>query len=82
MQPIRYLTRFKSREVLFVEGDCTKVDPVSRTLEIQDNSEVTGVISKQTVNYDYLVVACGAENATFNIPGVKEHACFLKEAWY
>jgi hypothetical protein len=27
MQPIRYLTRFKSREVLFIEGDATKVDP-------------------------------------------------------
>jgi NADH:ubiquinone reductase (non-electrogenic) len=55
---------------------------VARTLEIEDNSEITGVVSKQTVNYDYLVVACGAENATFNIPGVREHACFLKEAWY
>ena len=34
-----------------------------------------------TVNYDHLVIACGAENATFGIPGVKENACFLKEAW-
>lgn len=34
-----------------------------------------------TVKYDHLVIACGAENATFGIPGVKENACFLKEAW-
>jgi NADH dehydrogenase FAD-containing subunit len=33
------------------------------------------------IKYDHLVIACGAENATFGIPGVKEHACFLKEAW-
>lgn len=28
-----------------------------------------------------ITVACGAENATFNIPGVRENACFLKEIW-
>ncbi|PFH31846.1 non-proton pumping type-II NADH dehydrogenase I [Besnoitia besnoiti] len=29
--------------------------------------------------YDYLVVTAGAEVNTFNVPGVKEHALFLKE---
>jgi NADH:ubiquinone reductase (non-electrogenic) len=29
--------------------------------------------------YDLLVIAVGAENATFNIPGVQEHALFLKD---
>jgi NADH dehydrogenase FAD-containing subunit len=46
-----------------------------------DNSEVSGTAHESTVKYDYLVVACGAENATFGVPGVKEHACFLKEIW-
>jgi NADH:ubiquinone reductase (non-electrogenic) len=32
-----------------------------------------------TIPYDYLVYAVGAENQTFGIQGVKEHACFLKE---
>ncbi len=82
MQPIRYLTRFKKREVLFVEGNCTKINPETNMLTIEDNSEITGRVSEQQIAYDYLVVACGAENATFNIPGVREHACFLKEAWY
>ncbi|KAI8921506.1 pyridine nucleotide-disulfide oxidoreductase-domain-containing protein, partial [Entophlyctis helioformis] len=81
MQPIRYLTRFKTREVMFVEGDCTSIDPEAKTLAVTDNSEITGQVSQQTIPYDYLVVACGAENATFGIPGVREHACFLKEAW-
>ena len=31
------------------------------------------------MKYDILVVAVGAENNTFNIPGVQEHAHFLKE---
>jgi NADH:ubiquinone reductase (non-electrogenic) len=31
------------------------------------------------VNYDKLVIGIGAENATFGIPGVREHAYFLKE---
>jgi NADH:ubiquinone reductase (non-electrogenic) len=64
-----------------VEGDCYKVDPDSQTIFIKDNSEIVGQVSEQIIKYDYLVVACGAENATFNIPGVKDHACFLKEAW-
>ena len=29
--------------------------------------------------YDKLVIACGAVPNTFHIPGVREHACFLKE---
>ncbi|KAF9004592.1 hypothetical protein BDQ17DRAFT_1354300 [Cyathus striatus] len=44
-----------------------------------DNSEIKGAISSRTIPYDYLVYAVGAEVQTFNIPGVKEHACFMKE---
>ena len=32
-----------------------------------------------SLDYDILVVAVGAGNNTFNIPGVKEHTHFLKE---
>lgn len=44
-----------------------------------DNSEIKGEIYSTTIPYDYLVYAVGAEVQTFNIPGVKEHACFMKE---
>jgi NADH:ubiquinone reductase (non-electrogenic) len=44
-----------------------------------DNSEIKGAVSSTTISYDYLVYAVGAEVQTFNIPGVKEHACFMKE---
>ncbi|KAJ3054321.1 NADH:ubiquinone oxidoreductase, partial [Rhizophlyctis rosea] len=81
MMPIRYITRFKRREVMFIEGECNKIDPVNKTILVEDNSEIVGAVSSQTIPYDYLVVACGAENATFGIPGVKDFACFLKESW-
>ena len=29
--------------------------------------------------YDHLILACGATPSTFGIPGVREHAFFLKE---
>ena len=31
------------------------------------------------MKYDILIIAVGSENNTFNIPGVEEHAHFLKE---
>ena len=37
------------------------------------------MVSSTSVSYDYLVFAVGAEVQTFNIPGVREHACFMKE---
>ncbi len=81
MQPMRYITRHKSREVNFVEGDCTDISPDKKVVTVQDNSELVGAVSRQSIPYDYLVVAVGAENATFGIPGVRENACFLKEIW-
>ena len=37
------------------------------------------MVSTTTIPYDYLVFAVGAEVQTFNIPGVREHSCFMKE---
>ncbi len=37
------------------------------------------MVSTTTIPYDYLVFAVGAEVQTFNIPGVRENACFMKE---
>ena len=52
---------------------------VSSCIGYADTSEIQGLVSTTTVNYDYLVFAVGAEVQTFNIPGVKEHGCFMKE---
>jgi NADH:ubiquinone reductase (non-electrogenic) len=35
--------------------------------------------SQFDIPYDVLVIAVGAASATFNVPGVREHALFLKE---
>ncbi|RKP36837.1 pyridine nucleotide-disulfide oxidoreductase-domain-containing protein [Dimargaris cristalligena] len=81
MEPIRYITRHKQCAVKFHEANCTDIDPVNKTVTVEDQSEIKGKVNKSTLKYDYLVVAVGAENNTFGIKGVTEHACFLKEIW-
>jgi NADH:ubiquinone reductase (non-electrogenic) len=66
--------------VQFYEAECTDVDPKTRKITCVDNTSVQGSVSKFELDYDFLVVAVGAQPATFGIPGVAEHACFMKEA--
>ncbi|KAH9855457.1 FAD/NAD-P-binding domain-containing protein [Lenzites betulinus] len=79
LQPTRYVTRHKKRQVTVIEASATDVDPVTKTVSFADTSEIQGLVSTKTIPYDYLVYAVGAEVQTFNIPGVKENACFMKE---
>ncbi|KAI9183695.1 NADH:ubiquinone oxidoreductase [Blastocladiella emersonii ATCC 22665] len=79
--PIRFFLRFKPFGVEFVEAEATDIDPKSKTIEITDNGDVKGVVTKTRLPYDHLVIAVGAESQTFGIPGVREHALFLKELW-
>lgn len=79
MEPIRSIIGRKKASVQFYEADVERIDPKNKKVYIADKSDIRGASSRTDVSYDYLVVAVGAENATFNIPGVKEHACFLKE---
>ncbi|CAG8957195.1 hypothetical protein HYFRA_00009396 [Hymenoscyphus fraxineus] len=79
MEPIRSITRHKQSAVKFYEAEATKIDPDRKVVAIGDNSDIKGATSATEVAYDMLVVSVGAENATFGIPGVKEHSCFLKE---
>lgn len=51
----------------------------NKTVTFSDSSEIKGAVSTTTIPYDYLIYAVGAETQTFGIPGVKEHACFMKE---
>ncbi|KAG5734706.1 hypothetical protein E4T56_gene8968 [Termitomyces sp. T112] len=79
IQSTRYITRHKARGVAVIEAEATDVDPTAKTVTFVDNSEIQGATTQRTINYDYLVMAVGAEVQTFGIPGVKEHACFMKE---
>ena len=79
MEPIRNITRHKATQVKFYEAEATKVDYEKKVVYISDDSEIKGDLSSTEVPYDMLVIGVGAENATFGIPGVREHSCFLKE---
>ncbi|KAG6911015.1 hypothetical protein DXG01_005430 [Tephrocybe rancida] len=79
IQSTRYITRHKARGVSVIEAEAKEVDHVNKTVTFVDNSEVQGQITSKTIKYDYLVMAVGAEVQTFGIPGVQEHACFMKE---
>ncbi|MCJ1370733.1 NADH:ubiquinone oxidoreductase [Loxospora ochrophaea] len=79
MEPVRNILRHKKAMVKYYEADATRIDYEKKVVYINDDSEVKGDTSSTEVPFDMLVVGVGAENATFGIPGVKEHSCFLKE---
>ncbi|MCJ1314001.1 NADH:ubiquinone oxidoreductase [Agyrium rufum] len=79
MEPIRNILRHKKGRAIYYEAEATKIDYQKKVVYINDESDVKGEISSTEVPFDMLVVGVGAENATFGIPGVREHSCFLKE---
>ncbi|KAF2014889.1 FAD/NAD(P)-binding domain-containing protein [Aaosphaeria arxii CBS 175.79] len=79
MEPIRNFLRHKKASVKYYEAEATKIDYEKKIVHISDDSEIKGDISSTEVPFDMLVVGVGAENATFGIPGVREHGLFLKE---
>ncbi|KAL2145102.1 hypothetical protein VTI28DRAFT_7981 [Corynascus sepedonium] len=79
MEPIRTILRQKKASVRFYEAEASSIDPDRKVVRLIDTSEIRGDITETEVPYDMLVVGVGAENATFGIPGVREHSCFLKE---
>ena len=79
MEPIRNVLRHKKATVKYFEAECTKIDYENRIVYAKDDSEIKGDTMETQIPFDMLVVGVGAENATFGIPGVREHSCFLKE---
>ncbi|KAL2156254.1 hypothetical protein VTH82DRAFT_999 [Thermothelomyces myriococcoides] len=79
MEPIRTILRQKKASVRFYEAEASSIDPDRKVVRLVDTSEIRGDTTETEVPYDMLVVGVGAENATFGIPGVREHSCFLKE---
>ncbi|XP_028392983.1 external alternative NAD(P)H-ubiquinone oxidoreductase B1, mitochondrial-like [Dendronephthya gigantea] len=79
VEPIRNLIHKKHKNtVSFYEGECIDVDIDNQKIRCKDNSAVLGSKSEYTLDYDILIVGIGSDNATFNIPGVREHCHFLK----
>lgn len=59
----------------FIQGTCMEVDLEKRNITCQSVDPSI----QFTLGYDILIIAVGSWNNTFGIPGVKEHAFFLKE---
>ena len=79
MEPVRAILRHKKASVKYYEAEASSIDSDRKVVKIVDNSEIKGATSETEIPYDMLVIGVGAENATFGIPGVREHSCFLKE---
>ncbi|KAG0690680.1 NADH:ubiquinone oxidoreductase [Pichia californica] len=86
---VRTIACQNTGEVKYLEAAATDIDPVKKTVSIQHKNQrfligdaftADRVPIETTLDYDYLVYAVGATVNTFNIPGVYEHASFLKEA--
>jgi len=73
VEPIRQSNKLKT--MTYFHGTATSLDPQKKMVDCLDEMSQKSF----TVSYDKLVIAVGADNNTFNIPGVKEHAHFLKE---
>lgn len=65
MEPVRNILRHKKATVKYYEAEATKIDYENRVVHISDDSEIKGDVSRTVVPFDMLVVAVGAENATF-----------------
>lgn len=59
----------KQRNFRFLQGTVTGVDWEDKRIAVKDS---------RPVSFDYLILAAGTIYSTFGIPGVREHAFFLK----
>ncbi|XP_046852844.1 external alternative NAD(P)H-ubiquinone oxidoreductase B1, mitochondrial-like [Xenia sp. Carnegie-2017] len=79
VEPIRKLySKWHKTDIYFHEAECVDVDVENHVVKCQDISGIAGENPEFTLNYDLLIVAVGAQNNTFNTPGVEENCHFLK----
>ena len=80
-EPLRALVEraaTRATSATFVRADAREIDTAHKKVRA---STTDGECDMELeLSYDKLVIAVGAEPNTFGIPGVKEHALFLKEA--
>lgn len=74
----------KNGEIELWEADCVKIDPANHKVQcrpvFKDDPEASQEFS---LEYDYLIVAVGAQVNTFGTPGVRENCHFLKvTSWF
>lgn len=80
VEPVRNIIKKRNGEIQFFEAECVKIDAAKNKVFCKSYFE-NNVIGAEdfSLEYDYLVVAIGAQVNTFNTPGVTENCHFLKE---
>ncbi|KAL8137852.1 hypothetical protein V2J09_003853 [Rumex salicifolius] len=79
VEPIRNIIK-RNGEVEFCEAECIKIAAEDKKLVCKTSFENAPDPNHEfSLDYDYLVIAIGAQVNTFNTPGVTEHCHFLKE---
>ena len=73
IEPVR--TSLRRGAVTYYQAACTAIDPVTRLVTCEGVQDGEAFV----LSYHALVIAVGAASATFGVPGVREHALFLKE---
>lgn len=68
----------KNVDTSYLEAECFKIDPANKKVICRSKQGVSNGKKEFSVDYDYLVIATGAQSNTFNIPGVEENCHFLK----
>ncbi|KAG5038356.1 hypothetical protein JHK82_019178 [Glycine max] len=80
VEPVRNIFRKKKMDMQFSEAECLKIDAAHRKVYCRSNiSNNLNEKEEFVVDYDYLIIAVGANVNTFNTPGVMENCHFLKE---
>ncbi|KAH9613298.1 hypothetical protein KSS87_018557, partial [Heliosperma pusillum] len=80
VEPIRNIIKKRSGEIKLCEAECTKIDLANKQILCKSTFENSPVPNREfALDYDYLIIAVGAQVNTFNTPGVMEHCHFLKE---
>ncbi|KMT02111.1 hypothetical protein BVRB_9g207550 [Beta vulgaris subsp. vulgaris] len=80
VEPIRNILKKRTGEIKFCEAECTKIDLANKKIHCKSTFENGPVPHRDfSLEFDYLVIAVGAQANTFNTPGVSEHCHFLKE---
>ncbi|KAF1773561.1 hypothetical protein JG687_00007229 [Phytophthora cactorum] len=68
-----------SHESDFHFANVQDIDPEKKILNVESAISAESRHRKYDIKYDALVLACGSRPLTFGLPGVEEHAFFLKE---
>ncbi|MED6133225.1 External alternative NAD(P)H-ubiquinone oxidoreductase B2, mitochondrial [Stylosanthes scabra] len=80
VEPVRNFFRKKNVKVDFSEAECLKIDAANRKVYCRSSiSNNSNEKDEFVVDYDFLIIAVGANVNTFNTPGVAENCHFLKE---